>query len=66
MVLFELPYSQVEEVEVEFYGLRFENSKIFFRKKYGTYPGLGQRIYLESTTVAYLARVLRVLQHLQY
>ena len=38
MVLFELPYSQVKEVEVEFYGLRFEDSKIFFRKKYGTYP----------------------------
>ena len=38
MVLFELPYSQVKEVEVEFYGLKFEDSKIFFRKKYGTYP----------------------------
>ena len=33
MVLFELPYSQVKEVEVEFYGLKFEDSKIFFRKK---------------------------------
>ena len=46
MVLFELPYSQVKEVEVEFYGLRFEDSKIFFRKNMERI--LGQRTYLLS------------------